>query len=56
MSNIKEIPSALTILKNNHLIEGFNQCTYDISVDSMIQFAALHVEAALKAAAENAEI
>jgi hypothetical protein len=53
------IPTAKELLENNHINEGFkidDECTYDISEDSMIEFAAMHVEAALKAAAENAKV
>lgn len=50
-----EIKTAREILEENHINEGFkldDQCTYDISVDSMIEFAKLHVEAALKTASK----
>jgi len=54
-----EIKTAREILENNHINEGFkldDQCTYDISVDSMIEFAVMHVKAALEIAWKNAEL
>jgi len=50
------IPTAREILEINYTNEGFkidDECTYDISVDSMIEFAAMHVKLALQYALEE---
>ncbi len=42
---MSKIKTAREILLNNHANEGFkedDQCTYDISIDSMIEFANLY--------------
>jgi len=52
-----EITTAREILETNHIVVGFkldDQCTYDISVDSMIEFAKMHVEKALLKANKEA--
>ena len=51
MSNNKQIPTAKELF--DKMIEVNDECT---STEMMIEFAKLHVESALKAAAGNADL
>jgi len=53
---MSEIITARKLLQDNHINEGFeidDECTYDISEESMIKFATQHVKAALEIAAKD---
>ena len=51
MSNNKQIPTAKELFDG--IIEANDECS---SIEMIIEFAKLHVEAALNAAADNADV